>query len=383
MRKALDGLGHTGIAADFVTADGEKEAGRTLPGRSRVSGEFRWDAKVGSWVVNDKSGRYMSESVRPGLDAAEAADWLDNVAALFSDRLGVVVRPDQVKTAAPVAAPLPPPPPPAVPPPSGQLEPPAPPVPPEPDQVAVSPEPQPERDAGRDNPEPPTHEHVSPFEQAHSDPAEAEMQFVGLGADPNGPASRLASFDVDHVPVVRRDDAQRQWIARQLTAEDLPENPPGLDDGDTVSLADLRTAGIAITPGMDVEAQLGGGALGSGLGPLDQVRLLMVRPGPWPDVLDAIAATTSRRVWRSAFADFASAVSADGRAMDAARAWDTAVGLVLPRESHSVVADSRYSGEEFRDAVRQVADLLAEETDRQTAVHVANRLRHGLGLPPL
>ncbi|WP_411152363.1 lonely Cys domain-containing protein [Streptomyces sp. A30] len=383
LRKALDGLGHTGIAADFVTADGEKEAGRTLPGRSRVSGEFRWDAKVGSWVVNDKSGRYMSESVRPGLDAAEAADWLDNVAALFSDRLGVVVRPDQVKTAAPVAAPLPPPPLPAVPPPSGQLEPPAPPVPPEPDQVAVSPEPQPERDAGRDNPEPPTHEHVSPSEQAHSDPAEAEMQFVGLGADPNGPASRLASFDVDHVPVVRRDDAQRQRLARQLTAEDLPENPPGLDDGDTVSLADLRTAGIAITPGMDVEAQLGGGALGSGLGSLDQVRLLMVRPGPWPDVLDAIAATTSRRVWRSAFADFASAVSADGRAMDAARAWDTAVGLVLPRESHSVVADSRYSGERFRNAVRQVADLLAEETDRQTAVHVANRLRHGLGLPPL
>ena len=99
LRKSLDGLGHTGIAAGFVDGGGET-AGRTAPGRSRVSGEFRWSAKLRSWVVNDKSGRYMSESVRPGLDAAEAADWLTNVAALFSDRLGVVVRTDQVKTAA-------------------------------------------------------------------------------------------------------------------------------------------------------------------------------------------------------------------------------------------------------------------------------------------
>ncbi|BFO15496.1 hypothetical protein SHKM778_18840 [Streptomyces sp. KM77-8] len=100
LREALDGLGHTGIAAGFV-AGGEADAGRTLPGRSRVSGEFRWSAERGSWVVNDKSGRYMSETVRPGLDAAEAAGWLTNVAALFSARLGVVVRTDQVKTAPP------------------------------------------------------------------------------------------------------------------------------------------------------------------------------------------------------------------------------------------------------------------------------------------
>lgn len=110
LRKALDGLGHTGIGAGFVDDGGraaDSAVGRTLPGRSRVSGEFRWSAKLRSWVVNDKSGRYMSESVRPGLDAAEAADWLTNVAALFSDRLGVVVRTDQVKTAA--AVPPPPP----------------------------------------------------------------------------------------------------------------------------------------------------------------------------------------------------------------------------------------------------------------------------------
>ncbi|MGW5636785.1 lonely Cys domain-containing protein, partial [Streptomyces sp. NPDC003832] len=112
LRKALDGLGHTGIATVF--ADGEEDApGRTLPGRSRVSGEFRWSAKLRSWVVNDKSGRYMSELVRPGLDSDDAAEWLSNVAALFSDRLGVVVRTEQVKTAAP---PKTEPPPPAAPP---------------------------------------------------------------------------------------------------------------------------------------------------------------------------------------------------------------------------------------------------------------------------
>ncbi|MEY7979461.1 OTU domain-containing protein, partial [Streptomyces pilosus] len=114
LRKALDGLGHTGIAAGHV-APGEENAGRTLPGRSRVSGEFRWSAELRSWVVNDKSGRYMSETVRPGLDAAEAAGWLTDVAALFSARLGVVVRTDQVKTSAtvppPPPAPAPPPPP--------------------------------------------------------------------------------------------------------------------------------------------------------------------------------------------------------------------------------------------------------------------------------
>lgn len=101
LRACLDGLGHTGIAAGFAAE------GRTRPGRSRVSGEFRWNAERQRWTVNDKSGRYMSDQVRPGLDAAEAAVWLENVALLFSDRLGVVVVPDQVKTAAPERHPPP------------------------------------------------------------------------------------------------------------------------------------------------------------------------------------------------------------------------------------------------------------------------------------
>ncbi|GGZ00884.1 hypothetical protein [Streptomyces poonensis] len=95
----LDGLGHTGIAAGFT------EEGRTVPGRSRVSGEFRWNAERGRWTVNDKSGRYMSDSVRPGLDPAQAAAWLDGVAGLFRERLGVEVVPDQVKTAGATAHP--------------------------------------------------------------------------------------------------------------------------------------------------------------------------------------------------------------------------------------------------------------------------------------
>ncbi|MFE5238788.1 MULTISPECIES: lonely Cys domain-containing protein [unclassified Streptomyces] len=110
LRSQLDGLGHTGIAADF----GGK--GRTVPGPSRVSGEFRWNAERGRWTVNDKSGRYMSESVRPGLDPAVAAGWLERVAGLFTDRLGVRVVPDQVKTSA------------APPPEGGSAPPPAPPV---------------------------------------------------------------------------------------------------------------------------------------------------------------------------------------------------------------------------------------------------------------
>ncbi|MFE7810861.1 lonely Cys domain-containing protein [Streptomyces sp. NPDC057433] len=197
---------------------------------------------------------------------------------------------------------------------------------------------------------------------------------AGIGTDP----------DVGYVPVVPRDTAQRQWVAGQLTAKDLPGDPPRFEGSDTVSPADLRAAGVEMTPGMDVEAQLGGGLRGSGLAPLDQVRLLMLRPGPWPDALDAVAATVSRRIWRSAFTDFATALSAEDPEMSAARAWDTAAGLVLPREAHSVLADSRYAGEKFRDAVRQVADLLAAgRADLRAATHLAARLRHALGLPPL
>jgi len=82
LRRTVDGLGHTGIAARFRTD------GRLDPGASRVSGEFLWSEELGSWTVNDKSGRYMSKVVRPDLPPEEAARWLENVAALFTRRLG-------------------------------------------------------------------------------------------------------------------------------------------------------------------------------------------------------------------------------------------------------------------------------------------------------
>ncbi|MFJ4842033.1 lonely Cys domain-containing protein [Streptomyces sp. NPDC088746] len=106
LRRDLDGLGHTGIAARFG------ESGRSEPGMSRVSGEFLWSKELKRWTVNDKSGRYMSESVRPGLDPDVAAGWLREVARLFTERLGVRVVPEQVKTAS--AAPADPPAPPVV-----------------------------------------------------------------------------------------------------------------------------------------------------------------------------------------------------------------------------------------------------------------------------
>ncbi|MFI0507666.1 lonely Cys domain-containing protein [Streptomyces albogriseolus] len=322
LRRTLDGLGHTGVAAGFV--GGGETAGRTLPGRSRVSGEFRWSEELRSWVVNDKSGRYMSETVRPGLDAAEAADWLTNVAALFSDRLGVVVRTDQVKT----AAAAPPPAPPTEP---AQPPPPAPPPPPSAPRPAAP---------------------------ADTGPGPAD------GPLPQAPPS---------------EEARRRWIAGQVSAGDLPGDPPGFTGAETVTLAELRDAGIGITPGTEVEAQLGGGVRGGGLAPLDQVRLLLVRPGPWPDALDAVVATVSRRIWHSAFTDFGSAFPGT----DAARAWDTALGLLLPGDADSARADWRYAGEAYRDAVRRLAVLTVEGTDPRTVARLAARLRQILGLPPL
>lgn len=324
LRATLDGLGHTGIAAAFAD-DGGEAPGRTLPGRSRVSGEFRWSAELRSWVVNDKSGRYMSETVRPDLDAAEAADWLINVAALFSARLGVVVRTDQVKTAAPV------PPPPSA---------------PGPERPGLA-------------PEPPEVRSTAP----HPDDDPAHL------APRSAPVAEATALD----------EGRRRWLAGQVGAEDLPGDPPALTGTGNVTLAELRDAGVEITPGMDVEAQLGGGVRGGGLAPLDQVRLLLARPGPWPDALDAVAATVARRTWRSAFEAFASAVPAP----DAARAWATVVGLLFPDDgAEAATADWRYAGEAFRDAVRRLAVLVAEEgTDPRTVARLAARLRQQLGLP--
>jgi hypothetical protein len=89
----LDGVGHVSLVV------GSAPDGRAIPGRGRVSGEFRWSEELGSWTVNDKSGRYMSSKVRRDLTSSDAARWLANVAMQFSDHLGIDVRPRQLRTA--------------------------------------------------------------------------------------------------------------------------------------------------------------------------------------------------------------------------------------------------------------------------------------------
>ncbi|MFJ8749449.1 hypothetical protein ACIREO_08950 [Streptomyces sp. NPDC102441] len=144
------------------------------------------------------------------------------------------------------------------------------------------------------------------------------------------------------VPGVRRGVAERQWTARNVSEEDLPEDLRGLDVGGSVSVAELRAAGIKLPLGREVEAQLSGLIGLSALEPLDQVRVLMVRPGPWPPVLDTIEAATSRRIWALAAAEFAAEgeISADGTTeADVNRAGDTAVGPVLTPEPGPVPTD--------------------------------------------
>ncbi|GAA2267382.1 hypothetical protein GCM10010415_35610 [Streptomyces atrovirens] len=203
----------------------------------------------------------------------------------------------------------------------------------------------------------------------------------GPAAQPSGPApDAITAGDDLPLQAPPSEEARHRWIAGEVSAEDLPGTPPGFTGAETITLAELRDAGIEITPGMDVEAQLGGGVRGSGLAPLDQVRLLLARPGPWPDALDAVAAAVSRRIWRSAFTAFETATPGP----DAVQAWDTALGLLLPGDADSVLADRRYAAEAYRDAVRRLADLLAAEgTDPRTVARLAARFREILGLPPL
>ncbi|MFF4653506.1 hypothetical protein [Streptomyces sp. NPDC001380] len=94
LRARLDGLGHTGLALHFTDDTPHNE------GRARVSGEFRWSPEHRSWAVNDKSGRYMSTQVRPGVDPRDAARWLANAAQLLSAHIGAPVAAVQTKSAA-------------------------------------------------------------------------------------------------------------------------------------------------------------------------------------------------------------------------------------------------------------------------------------------
>ncbi|MBO4258418.1 lonely Cys domain-containing protein, partial [Streptomyces griseorubiginosus] len=186
----------------------------------------------------------------------------------------------------------------------------------------------------------------------------------------------------DTTPAVH-DVPHRKWIARHVTADDLPDLS-GLHLHGSVDTADLAAAGIPLSPTQRAQALLGGGRLplsGSGLTPADQVKALMLRPGPWPQALDVTAANTTRRIWQEAYTDFTRSVP--DSAKDAApRAWDSATALVLPSSPDHAPGDPIHTQDTYRHAVRQVADLLVTGHSPAQAAALADRLRQDLGLPP-
>lgn len=228
----------------------------------------------------------------------------------------------------------------------------------------------------------------STVETARAHVARTESRLRELGGEPQLDATGSPDPAPRIVPVVQRDTAQRHWIASRLTEEDLPPDLPTADtDTDTDTDVDvdvLTSTGTTLTVEQRTQALLGGGKLSlrdTGLTPLQQVKALMVQPGPWSGHLDTAAANATRRLWDDSFQDFAQAIPTPYR--DAARqSWDTATALVLPLELHPVLADSRHAVDAYRDAVRQVADGLARGGSRAEATALADRLRNGLGLPP-
>ncbi|WP_280888830.1 lonely Cys domain-containing protein [Streptomyces sp. LBL] len=121
---------------------------------------------------------------------------------------------------------------------------------------------------------------------------DAVERLLSLGADTAHDAA-VAPI----VPPVSRTDDERRLIAALVTAEDLPEDPPHLAPDDVVTMAELNALGITLEGGAALQMVLNGSVpvQGSGLKPVDHVRLLMNRPGPWSEALDDVAASASRR----------------------------------------------------------------------------------------
>ncbi|MCY1654175.1 hypothetical protein OVA19_27070 [Streptomyces sp. SL203] len=172
-----------------------------------------------------------------------------------------------------------------------------------------------------------------------------------------------------------------------MTEGDLPPGTAGPAGDEAFGPREREAAGITLSVGQRTEMMLRGDDRlpAAALSPLDLMRVRMARDGAWSDAMDKAAAHASRRLWAQAYADFASTAPEDTGGSGTGRAWAAAVSLVLPAEPHAVLSDSRYAGEDFRDAVRRVAGhLLGAWTGTGaapvSAVELADTLRSGLGL---
>ncbi|MBU6535496.1 lonely Cys domain-containing protein [Streptomyces mayonensis] len=215
--------------------------------------------------------------------------------------------------------------------------------------------------------------------------AVASSARAAVGPVPPRPLSRAELNErapAAPAPAVSRDLVHRRWLARQVTAADVPPGLPTPGTDESVGRDDVDAAGLKLSQRHQSQTVLrGDGRLFlDSFEPHEQARLRMVLSDSWPQALEETAANVARRLWASAYEEFAAphnAPEAD------ARAWSRAVSLVLPQDSPDVRADSRCAGPEFRDAVRQVAEHMLDE-ERQgrpaSGIELADSLRAELGL---
>ncbi|MFF9490445.1 hypothetical protein [Streptomyces sp. NPDC014676] len=94
---ALDNQGHPTVAAGF------RADGTTVVRPGRISGELAYNQAAGRWELTDKSGRYMSNKIRPSLPPDQAVRWLANTARRIGERVGTPVTAVLYKNAQPAA----------------------------------------------------------------------------------------------------------------------------------------------------------------------------------------------------------------------------------------------------------------------------------------
>ncbi|MDH3039213.1 hypothetical protein [Streptomyces sp. TRM75561] len=94
---ALDNQGHPTVAAGF------RADGTTVVRPGRISGELAYNPVAGRWELTDKSGRYMSNKIRPSLPPDQAMQWLANTARRVGERVGMPITAILYKNAQPAA----------------------------------------------------------------------------------------------------------------------------------------------------------------------------------------------------------------------------------------------------------------------------------------